>query len=144
MAIFALSFFFACEEEDDDDEIQNDTQRIEGKWERDRDGLIVSIEGSTGEIVDCGDGLMQDAVDQGFVEIGDRKFKDIKKEGSKTWSFHDLWVYIESGPTILDTYWTDRGSLTLGADSDTITTDVTGSYGGSSNTIVSTYIKVSN
>ena len=114
-------------------ETEDEKSGIEGKWMREGDNLVVLIEGSSGTFHDFGTGRWTNVEDQGFVALGDLKFKDISSEGPAEWSYYDLW-YNFTGSTINYVYWSNKGTITLSEDGNTLTTSSTTDSSSSTNT----------
>ena len=92
---------------------------LDGKWQSDN-GTGVLVKGSSGTFYSIG-GFWISARDQGFVKLGDLKFKEITKEGPVKWSLYEL-GYHYSGATVVDIFWSEKGSLTMSEDGQSIKT----------------------
>jgi roadblock/LC7 domain-containing protein len=65
------------------------TLSLDGNWQAGRDVLdhVVTISGSTGVFVQISSlAAWQDAVNKGYVKVGDQKFRNLRNTGGLTWT----------------------------------------------------------
>jgi len=99
------------------------TQSIDGTWVSSI-GMQITINGSTGVINQYGtlNLLSQDAVNKGYVKIGDQFWRNLISTGNLTWSGQQLGItYNTSSPNVATgTGWMDN-TFTLSADGQKLT-----------------------
>jgi hypothetical protein len=112
------------------------TYSLDGSWRHNsvtdpNNYEIVTISGSTGVLThlpNYGAGtLWQDAVDKGYVKVGDQYFRNLTKTGDLTWTCEGLAVrYNTSYPNVaVGTDWTNC-TITMNANGQTFTDNANG------------------
>jgi hypothetical protein len=103
------------------------TYSIEGNWAEHIDnyvGFVIKISGSTGVFTQLNkvSGLWQNAVDKGYIKVGDQRIRNLIKTGDQTWSCKMLEVTYEySNPNVATgTVWQDA-TLTMSENGQKLT-----------------------
>jgi len=95
---------------------------LDGTW-MNSSGRKIFVSSNTGIILDIGttSGIGLDAVNKGYVKVGDSYWKDIKSTGTLTWSCQLLQVLFNtSNPNVaIGTGWTNC-TITMSANGQTI------------------------
>ena len=107
VAVIGFSFA-ACDDGSNPAGGGNAPLTLDGNWQDDS-GMRISISGSSGVITSFGrqGPLWQDAINKGFVKIGDRRLQNISSIGNLIWSAQiSTATYNSSNPTVaLGTGW---------------------------------------
>ena len=107
------------------------TQSLDGIWEA-PDGTRVTVSGNTGVYSVIGSayssGYMLDAVNKGYVAVGNQVFRNLTSSGNLTWTGQFMLItYNTSNPNVATgTSWANR-TFTMSADGKTLQTFVSGS-----------------
>jgi hypothetical protein len=108
------------------------TYSIDGVWERNSDSRQIVINGSTSVYSSWGSpsGYGLDAINKGYIKIGDQNFRNLSSAGNLTWSGQILVItYNTSSPNVATgTDWTNC-TITMSANGQTFS--VTYTYSGS-------------
>lgn len=120
LVLMALPLFAAtsCSSSDDDKDEPN--LSLDGDWTSLSNDVRVS--GSTAKFTAIRTGGWADAVEQGFMEVGDLRFKDIVKIKDFEWSCSIFTIYYnETDRIVTGTTWTEDCTITLSADGKSFT-----------------------
>jgi len=91
------------------------TYSLDGVWQREGGGHIVTINGSTGVFTQIeSSSAWQTAVSKGYISVGSEKFRNLTKTGDLTWTGQELVVALGSG----NVSW-NNVTITLNADGQT-------------------------
>jgi len=72
-----------------------DTKAIAGRWSRENDGLVITINGNVGTLTQVTSGFWLRVLNEGRVSIGSQMFRNFTKIDANTWQVQELVV----GPT---------------------------------------------
>ena len=115
VALIGFSFI-ACGEKDGDDDTT--TYSLDGAWQADSGGVVITINGSTGVFTQIeSSSAWQTAVSKGYISVGSEKFRNLTKTGDLTWTGQELVVALGSG----NVSW-NNVTITLSADGQTFRT----------------------
>jgi len=116
----------SCGVTDNDDNGDSETSAIAGKWGS--TNFTIEFTGTRGIIDEVRAGsVWETAVDEGFIEIGDDKFRNISKQSENVWSVQELWFKPE-GNQPAEVRWSATGSLELSENGLTITITTTNPF----------------
>ena len=97
---------------------------LDGVWRNAATGRVTAINGSSGTInsIDSSSGLYQDAVNKGYIKVGDQEFRNLRSTGNLTWSGQVLKADgFANNPNTATGASYANGTLTLSADGRTMT-----------------------
>ena len=111
---------------------------LNGLWERNGDGTLVTINGNSGVITQGSNSwsiLWRDASNKGYVKVGDRIFRNLRKTGDWTWEGQELAITsVGSAPNVaigIDWYNT---RITMNTNQQRFSVSTTRTGGGTTNT----------
>jgi hypothetical protein len=114
-------------EKDNADNGGRQTYSLDGVWQlgSGTNSMIVAISGSTGVFANITSGsyaLLQDALNKGYIKIGDSNYRNLTKTGDLTWTGQALGIRQDnSNPNVaIGTNW-ENDTITLNANGQTFT-----------------------
>ena len=133
VALIGFSFI-ACGEKDGDDDTT--TYSLDGAWQADSGGVVITINGSTGVFTQIGSsGAWSSAVSKGYVKVGDQGFRNLTKTGDLTWSGQATRpLYNTSAPNVAISMDWVNVTITMNANGQTFQYNGTNQYGNFSGT----------
>lgn len=122
LILFSLSLI-SCGVTDDNDDDGNgnaDGSAIAGKWGH-TNGNVYEISGTGGIFYEVDSGsVWATAIDEGFIEIGDGKFRNISHQSDNEWAVQELWFKPEGNqPAAIS--WSSTGKIELSGNGQSIT-----------------------
>jgi len=129
--IFFISLSFlslmSCGVTDNDDENGDaDTSAIAGKWSN--ENFTITFSGSSGMFYEVNSGsVWSTAMEEGFIEIGDEKFRNISHQSDNQWSLQELWFKPE-GNLPADIRWSSTGTIELSGNGQSLTINTTNPF----------------
>ena len=125
IALVAVIWFSmaACDiDENNDDNGTPTTQSLNGVWASNI-GTLITVSGSTGVLSALGtpSGLWGDAINKGYLKIGEQYWKNLTSTGNLTWSGQVLLFNVNtSNPDVaLNVHWSDC-TFTMSSDGITL------------------------
>jgi hypothetical protein len=94
---------------------------LDGNWEADNGNITITFSGNTAVLNWAGFNLMADAVNKGYVKLGDQILRNIKSAGNSTWTMQELTVtYNTRSPDVATGVKWANSTYTLSANGQTL------------------------
>jgi len=122
---------------------KNQGNALNGVWAADGSSTWITISGNIGIFSALGTNnkaLTQSAIDNGYIKLGDTKWRNITKTGDLKWSGQNLSIKWDRPNVASGTVWTDC-SFILSADGQTLTFVGTKTEGGTTTAVADTYTR---
>ena len=97
---------------------------LDGVWRTTTGSRVTAINGSSGTINSLGSPsvIYQDAINKGYMKVGDQEFRNLRSTGNLTWSGQVLVIDFRTNNRNVATGVSyDNGTITLSADGQTMT-----------------------